>query len=80
MKTLLVRLENFLEFGGVKKEITLLILSGVALVMSLCGWEPFPFDMAWIAVILCGIPIIMEALSDWLLNLTLRRMCWFRWR
>lgn len=62
MKTLLVRLENFLEFGGVKKEITLLILSGVALVMSLCGWEPFPFDMAWIAVILCGIPIIMEAL------------------
>ncbi len=62
MKTLLVRLENFIEFGGVKKEITLLILSGVALVMSLCGWEPFPFDMAWIAVILCGIPIIMEAL------------------
>ncbi len=29
--------------------------------LSLLGIRPFPFDMAWIAIILCGIPIILEA-------------------
>ena len=23
--------------------------------------NPFPFDMAWVAIILCGVPIILEA-------------------
>lgn len=41
--------------------MVLLILSGLAVLASLIGWSPFPFDMAWIAIILCGIPIILEA-------------------
>lgn len=62
MKKIIARLEWFLDLGGTKKEITLLILSGIALALSLCGVQPFPFDIAWIAILLCGVPIILEAL------------------
>lgn len=55
------KLEHLLELGGTKKDITLLVISGVALIVSLLNPIPLPFDAAWIAVILCGIPIVMEA-------------------
>ena len=61
MKSLMEKLEHLMELGGTKKDITLLAISGVAVLLSLFGVRPFPFDMAWIAVILCGIPIILEA-------------------
>lgn len=61
MKRLMHKLENLLEMGGIKKDITLLIISGVAVLCNLAKFQPFPFDMAWIAIILCGIPIILEA-------------------
>ena len=61
MKRLMHKLENLLEMGGIKKDITLLILSGIAVLCSLAKFQPFSFDMAWIAIILCGIPIILEA-------------------
>ena len=61
MKKFMEKLELFLELGGIKKDITFLVISGVAVICSLLKWEPFPFDMAWIAIILCGIPIILEA-------------------
>ena len=55
------RLEGLLAWGGVRKEVLFLILSAVALGCSIAGVSPFPFDMAWIAIVLCGIPIILEA-------------------
>lgn len=55
------RLEQFLEWGGIKKEIIFLIVSGAALLVSFFGGSALPFDPAWISVILCGIPIILEA-------------------
>ncbi|CCX37761.1 cadmium-exporting ATPase [Clostridium sp. CAG:1013] len=55
-------LERFLEWGGVKKDVTLLIISGVALLASIFQLLPLPFDPAWIAIILCGVPIILEAI------------------
>lgn len=61
VKTALYRLESLLETGGIRKDITLLIISGVAVLLSLFKFSPLPFDMAWIAIILCGIPIILEA-------------------
>lgn len=61
MKKFMEKLELFLELGGIKKDITFLVISGVAVICSLLKWEPFPFDVAWIAIILCGIPIILEA-------------------
>lgn len=60
MRTLLQKTEAFLEWGGIKKEITLLAISGVALVASI--FDLLPFDAAWVAIVLCGIPIVLEAL------------------
>ena len=62
MKTSIEKTERFLEIGGIKKEITFLILSGIALLISIFDLLPLPFDAAWIAIILCGIPIILEAI------------------
>lgn len=62
MRHMMEELGQALQFGGMKKDIVFLTLSGVAIVCSLLGFSPFPFDMAWIAIILCGIPIILEAL------------------
>ena len=62
MKRTLERLEYLLEYGGVKKDITLLVISGIALIISFFKLLPLPFDAAWIAIILCGVPIILEAI------------------
>ena len=61
MKNLMEKLEHLLELGGIKKDVTLLVLSGIAVVLSLAGVQPLPFDIAWVAIILCGVPIILEA-------------------
>lgn len=61
MKSLMGKLERLLEWGGIKKDITLLVISGIAVLGSLLKLHPFPFDLAWVAIILCGVPIILEA-------------------
>lgn len=61
MKHITEKLECFLEWGGTKKDIVLLIISGAALLISMFRLLPLPFDAAWIAILLCGIPIILEA-------------------
>ncbi len=61
MKSLMEKLEGLLEWGGIKKDITLLVISGIAVIGSLLKLHPFPFDLAWVAIILCGVPIILEA-------------------
>lgn len=62
MKSLMKKLEGLLEIGGIKKDVTLLAISGVAVILSLLKVQLFPFDIAWIAIILCGLPIILEAI------------------
>ena len=62
MKRAMEKLEELLEIGGIKKDITLLVVSGIAAIGSLLKIQPFPFDLSWIAIILCGIPIILEAI------------------
>lgn len=61
MKNLMKKLEELLEIGGNQKDITFLVISGIALLCSIFKLIPVPFDMAWVAIILCGIPIILEA-------------------
>lgn len=41
-----------LELGGIKKDVTFLVISGIAVICSLLKWNPLPFDMAWIAIVL----------------------------
>ena len=57
MKTL----EAFLAWGGIRKDIALLVLSAVALIVSIIHPSFLPFDAAWISIVLCGIPILLEA-------------------
>ena len=61
MKKLIAGLERLLEAGGIKKDIVLLAISGAAVLCSLLKLQPLPFDLAWIAIILCGVPIVQEA-------------------
>ena len=61
MKKLMDKLSQLMELGGIRKDIVLLILSGVAIVLSLFNVQPLPFDIAWVAIVLCGLPIILEA-------------------
>lgn len=55
----IVSYDNYIQRHG--KEAAVLLLSGAALLCGLAGWQPFRFDVAWIAVILAGAPILAEA-------------------
>ena len=61
MNKFIEKTEAFMELGGTRKDIAFLVLGGLSLIISLFDLIPLPFDAAWIAIILCGIPIIMEA-------------------
>lgn len=53
--------EKIMGWGGTRRDILFLAISAVALVLSLMGL-PLPFDPGWIAIVLCGVPIILEAI------------------
>lgn len=55
-------LENLLDRGGTKKDIAFIVISTLALVASVLWGEALPVDPAWIAIILCGLPIVIEAI------------------
>ena len=55
-------LEAICEWGGTRREIVFLAIGGVSLVISLFNLVDLPFDAAWAAIILCGVPIILEAI------------------
>lgn len=44
VKPAMEKLEHFLELGGTKKDITLLVISGIALIVSIFDLVPLPFD------------------------------------
>ena len=60
MSKLIEKLEWVAEWGGTKKDIVCLILSGISLLLSIFG-VPMPVNPAWVAIILCGVPIVLEA-------------------
>lgn len=62
MSTFTEQLKKLSEWGGIKKDIIFLILGGLSLVNSIFHLFSLPFDTAWIAIFLCGLPIILEAI------------------
>ena len=62
MKKFMRKLECILEIGGTKRDILFLVISGLSLLCSIFKLFPLPFDIAWVAIILCGIPIILDAI------------------
>lgn len=61
MKKTIEKIEAFMDLGGTQKDIIFLVISGISLIISIFDLIPLPFDAAWTAIILCGVPIIMEA-------------------
>ena len=62
MKGFMKKIEDLMEIGGIKKDIVFLIISGISLFLSLTAFVKSPFNLAWIAIVLCGFPIIIEAI------------------
>lgn len=62
MKKAIDKIEWLLELGGIKRDIVFLVLSGIALLLSFFKVTIFSIDFAWISIILCGLPIILEAI------------------
>ena len=60
-RIMLEKIEAALDWGGIKKDIALLVISAVALVASLIWGDSMAIDSAWVAIVLCGVPIIMGA-------------------
>ena len=54
------QLEALVSWGGTRRDVVFLILAGAALLASLFG-PPLPVDPAWAAIVLCGVPIVLEA-------------------
>lgn len=61
MKKIIEQTEKILAAGGIKKDIVLIIVSGIFLLLSIFNVH-LPFNPAWVAIILCGVPIILEAI------------------
>lgn len=56
------KLEALLEWGGLRKDVVCLVLGGASLLVSIFGLAPgLPFDPVWAAIVLCGVPIVLEA-------------------
>ena len=55
------QIEAFLEWGGLKRDVACLVISALALAISIFDWLSLPIDAAWVAIILCGVPIMLEA-------------------
>ncbi len=53
--------DSVLGFGGMTRDIIFLIVSAVAIILSFAAPDVLPFDWAWIAIVLCGLPIVLEA-------------------
>ncbi len=51
--------------GEAKPTIVCVLVSAVSLLFSLGGWPGgrIPFDVAWIAIVLCGVPILIGAMT-----------------
>ena len=61
MNTIIKKAKALMELGGIKKDVAFLVLGGLSLIISLFDLIPLPFDATWVAIILCGVPILMEA-------------------
>ncbi len=73
MKRIMEKLETLLEWGGLKKEIILLVISGISLLLSLFH-IPLPFSIAWVAIILeaiIGLVTAFDIKADVLVSLAL---------
>ena len=65
MRPFLLKLEALLEREGTGKKVFMLAGGGISVAVSFFenrfGFRIFPFDAAWFAIAVCGVPILLEA-------------------
>ncbi len=61
MDSALHRLGDLLDVGGTRKDVAFLVISAVALAASFASGGSLPVDPAWVAIVLCGAPILVGA-------------------
>ncbi len=61
LKPLFKPLEDLLDAGGVRKDVAFLITSAFFLAISFVAGDSLVVDPAWVAIVLCGVPIVVEA-------------------
>jgi heavy metal translocating P-type ATPase len=59
---LLKRVQRLFDLGRTRKAIALLLISAVTLIISFVVAGTLPVDPAWVAIALCGLPIVIDAL------------------
>lgn len=55
--------KNILQNEELRMQLACIVISGAALLASMLDIRPLPFDLAWLAVVLCGVPIVWGALK-----------------
>lgn len=55
--------KNILQNEELRMQLACIAISGAALLASMLDICPLPFDLAWLAVVLCGVPIVWGALK-----------------
>ena len=61
---MLSKLGEFIDKDAIR-DIVFIVISGVALVASFFNISIFGLNAAWISIVLCGIPIIKEAILNY---------------
>ena len=56
-----IRIKDFFINSGVR-DVLFILISIISVALSFIGTDIFRFDLAWIAIIFCGIPIFKEAI------------------
>lgn len=62
------RIDGVMEIGGWRKDAACIAISAVCLVLSFLDVRFLSLDPAWIAVLLCGVPISVDAVTGLLLR------------
>ncbi len=61
LKPLFKPLEDLLDAGGTRKDVAFLVTSAAFLAISFAAGGELAVDPAWVAIVLCGVPIVIEA-------------------
>ena len=54
------------------RDVMCLFLGGISLLLSILQVQPFIWDMAWVAILLCGVPILLGAVRGLVTELDIR--------
>lgn len=64
--------KNILQNEELRMQLACIAISGAALLASMLDIRPLPFDLAWLAVVLCGAPIVWGALKGLIMEFDIK--------